>query len=254
MQPTISVVVPTCGRPQLLERCLRALERQTLPREAFEIIVIEDLARQGPAVARNRGWRQARASLIAFTDDDTVPDEDWLRRGLDVFKWEPRTDVVCGRVIMPLSGKPTDYERDAQGLERAEFVTAKKIADLLLASGVDHAQGYPFGRPRPINEILPPLPFIVKPLIPVYLALTTNFVALEGIVGHFPTIAPFAHGAFNAVALDQVFSVSGIDRPDVPPTGAVNGGRGRDGRHTEAMGRLLAEMQVVARAHPMGTW
>ena len=124
MPPTISVVVPTCGRPQLLERCLRALERQTLPREAFEIIVIEDLARQGPAVARNRGWRQARASLIAFTDDDTVPDEDWLRRGLDVFKWEPRTDVVCGRVIMPLSGKPTDYERDAQGLERAEFVTA----------------------------------------------------------------------------------------------------------------------------------
>ena len=37
----------------------------------------------------------------------------------------------------------------------AEFVTAKEIADLLLASGVDHAQGYHFGRPRPINEIPP---------------------------------------------------------------------------------------------------
>ncbi len=29
---------------------------------------------------------------------------------------------------------------------------------------------------------------------------------------------------------------------------------GRDGGHTEALSRLLAEMQVVARAHPMGRW
>ncbi len=56
------------------------------------------------------------------------------------------------------------------------------------------------------------------------------------------------------VLLEQVFSVSGIERPDVPATGPVNKGMGRDGRHTEAMGRLLAEMQVVARAHPMGQW
>jgi hypothetical protein len=56
------------------------------------------------------------------------------------------------------------------------------------------------------GEVLPPLPFFLKPLIPVYLALTTNFVALEGIVGHFPTAAPFAHGAFDAVALDRFFS------------------------------------------------
>jgi ring-1,2-phenylacetyl-CoA epoxidase subunit PaaC len=56
------------------------------------------------------------------------------------------------------------------------------------------------------------------------------------------------------VLLEQVFSVSGVTRPDVPPTGPVSGGMGRDGRHTEAMGHLLAEMQVVARAHPRGRW
>ncbi|HKT83915.1 MAG TPA: oligosaccharide repeat unit polymerase, partial [Solirubrobacterales bacterium] len=53
------------------------------------------------------------------------------------------------------------------------------------------------------GEVLPPLPFFVKPLIPVYLALTTNFVALEGIVHHFPTAAPFAHGSYDSVALDR---------------------------------------------------
>jgi hypothetical protein len=54
--------------------------------------------------------------------------------------------------------------------------------------------------------VLPPLPFFVKPLIPLYLALTTNFVALEGIVNHIPTAAPFGHGIYDAVALDSVFS------------------------------------------------
>ena len=46
--------------------------------------------------------------------------------------------------------------------------------------------------------------------------------------------------------LDQVLAVSGVDRPDV---GAMSG-RG----HTEALSRMLAEMQVVARAHPSGLW
>lgn len=56
------------------------------------------------------------------------------------------------------------------------------------------------------------------------------------------------------VVLEQVFAAAGIDRPDPPQTGPVAGGMGRDGRHCEGMGRLLAEMQSVARAHPLGLW
>jgi len=56
-------------------------------------------------------------------------------------------------------------------------------------------------------------------------------------------------GEVDAV-LDQVFAVSGVARPDCPPLA----GGGRTGRHTEAFGSLLAEMQVVARAHPSGRW
>ena len=48
------------------------------------------------------------------------------------------------------------------------------------------------------------------------------------------------------VVLDQVFAVSAVERPDVAPMS----GRG----HTEALSRMLAEMQVVARAHPSGLW
>jgi glycosyltransferase involved in cell wall biosynthesis len=122
MSLQVSVVVPTCGRPALLARCLRALERQSLPREAYEVIVVEDRERKGPAAARNRGWRRAAAAIVAFTDDDTEPARDWLEQGLAAFQ-DP-IDAVTGRIVMPIPEEPTDYERDARGLERAEFVTA----------------------------------------------------------------------------------------------------------------------------------
>ena len=119
----VSVVVPTCGRPELLQRCLATLESQSLPREDYEIIVVDDSRlRSGPAAARNRGWVQAKAPIVAFTDDDTEPDRDWLREGLAAFTDD--VDAVSGRIVMPIPDQPTDYERDAQGLERSEFVTA----------------------------------------------------------------------------------------------------------------------------------
>lgn len=121
--PYVSVVVPTCGRADLLARCLEALEHQTLARSHYEIIVADDSElRSGPAAARNRGWRKARAPIVAFTDDDTVPAPDWLERGLEAMK--EHIDAASGRIVMPIPAAPTDYERDAQGLEHSEFVTA----------------------------------------------------------------------------------------------------------------------------------
>lgn len=100
-QPAVSVVIPTYGRPMQLADCLAALGRQTLPRDAFEVLVVDDgsplpldgaiassddglrprLFRQanaGPAAARNRGVHEARGPLVAFTDDDCRPEPDWL--------------------------------------------------------------------------------------------------------------------------------------------------------------------------------
>jgi len=123
MTPAVSVVVPTCGRPDLLRRCVAALEAQSLASDAYEIIVVDDtLSRRGPAATRNIGWRRARAPIVAFTDGDTIPHRDWLACGLAAFA--PGIDAVTGRIMMPLPATPTDYERNEQGLERAAFVTA----------------------------------------------------------------------------------------------------------------------------------
>ena len=146
--PQISVVVPTYKRPQLLKACVEKLLRQTLPADGYEVVVaddgdsqatralVEDMARQsavalryvpvrekhGPSAARNTGWRSARAELIAFTDDDCLPDHDWLANGLRALN--NGADAVWGRIVMPVPAVPTDYEKDASNLAHAEFVTA----------------------------------------------------------------------------------------------------------------------------------
>ncbi len=56
------------------------------------------------------------------------------------------------------------------------------------------------------------------------------------------------------VVLEQVLALSDVTRPERAPLAGVRGRTGRDGLHTEALSRMLAEMQVVARAHPSGRW
>ena len=159
----VSVVVPTFRRPDLLERCLDALKEQEFPPGDWEILVADDASSdatrsqveaaskalapilvrtlavtrtQGPAAARNLGWRAAFGSIIAFTDDDCVPDPRWLFEGVEALD-RTGADAVAGRIVVPLPPDPTDYERDASGLERAEFATANAFCrrDALLAVG-----------------------------------------------------------------------------------------------------------------------
>jgi len=89
----------------------------------------------GPAAARNRGWRAARADIIAFTDDDTVPDADWVRNGL--LALDEDVDALWGRITMPLPDDPTDYERDASHLATAEFVTANCFCRKAMLQALD---------------------------------------------------------------------------------------------------------------------
>jgi glycosyltransferase involved in cell wall biosynthesis len=147
-RPSISAVVPTLGRPELLGRCLDALLGQDLRPDEFEVIVVDDgpsaatralvegrrradgpalryIANErgrGPAAARNLGWHAARAPLIAFTDDDCMPRPSWLRMGRAAFS--DGIAGISGRLVMPLPVAPTDYELNAAGLEAGEFVTA----------------------------------------------------------------------------------------------------------------------------------
>ncbi|MEZ0542763.1 glycosyltransferase family 2 protein [Fibrella arboris] len=104
MNPYFTVVLPTANPPDRLLTCLQALGQQQLSRNQFEIVVVDEannpetaalvaafvhrshievryLAQPRPmglAAARNRGWRAARGQYIAFTDDDCLPQPNWL--------------------------------------------------------------------------------------------------------------------------------------------------------------------------------
>lgn len=86
----------------------------------------------------------------------------------------------------------------------------------------------------------------VWPLIPELLASTD----VEPSVGTDPSSLAGEVGA----VLDQVLAVAGMTPPDTRPLAGVQGRAGRQGMHSEALSRMLAEMQVVARANPMGRW
>jgi GT2 family glycosyltransferase len=110
----VSVAIPSHNRPIRLLWLLNALEEQTLPRDRFEVIVAHDSTdetariiaehplteagvlrqlhfgeRMSPAGLRNAAWREARAPLIAFTDDDCRPEPEWLQELLTTAEARP---------------------------------------------------------------------------------------------------------------------------------------------------------------------
>ena len=165
MEKKISVVIPTYCRPLLLMECLKSLAKQKFERDDFEVIVISDepdhltkqlvvswkhtglldivyvplATKRGPAAARNMGWKLAAGTLVAFTDDDTLPDPLWLQTIWDAYQQEELI-AYSGRVIVPVPEKPTDYEWNIAQLERARFITANCVCSwkaLELIQGFD---------------------------------------------------------------------------------------------------------------------
>jgi glycosyltransferase involved in cell wall biosynthesis len=97
---SITVAVATCGRPEALARCLDALAGGSLT--PSEVIVVDQAptaastsalarlgslphrqisqARLGLSASRNGALDAASSDFLAVTDDDCVPDRDWLRQ------------------------------------------------------------------------------------------------------------------------------------------------------------------------------
>ena len=89
---------------------------------------------------------------------------------------------------------------------------------------------------------------------PLYAELFATHPVEQAVAAAGVGVDPATTAAEVDVVLEQVFAMSGVDRPDRAPLAGVQGRTGRDGLHTEALSRMLAEMQVVARAHPRGLW
>ncbi|WP_037514233.1 glycosyltransferase family 2 protein [Sphingomonas sp. HT-1] len=110
--PRISVVIPHYNDPAGLNACIDSIERQTIARDQFEIIVgdnnspcglaaveaavagrakIVTVAEKGAGPARNGAAKHAVGEVLAFIDSDCIAEPDWLAAGV--------RDVAPGRFL-----------------------------------------------------------------------------------------------------------------------------------------------------------
>jgi GT2 family glycosyltransferase len=177
--PLVSVIIPTCDRPDYLDRALHSLEIQT--RTDFEAVVVNDgetpvravldkyaktlrltaveheRKRSGLSAARNSGLEASQGKFITFLDDD------------DYF-FESHVEVLS----------------EALTISRGRMV----YADALLAEQRDFGSGYEtVSRRLPLSEEPDPAALAVRNLLPVLCAMIDR--SALGVVGNF---APYLRG------------------------------------------------------------
>jgi glycosyltransferase involved in cell wall biosynthesis len=114
--PKISALFSTFNRAELLREALSSLMRQTLPKENFEVVVIDDgsndhtsevvasfesilpiryayQTNSGLAEGRNKGIRLARAPVVVFMDDDDAASPSLLEAHLRSHRLYPDLNV-----------------------------------------------------------------------------------------------------------------------------------------------------------------
>ena len=123
--PLVSVILVTMNRKDILENCLRSVQKQTMP--DVEIIVVDngsgdgtgDMVRSlfpevrcyyrnanlGPPAGRNYGVRMSKGEFCVFLDDDAVfADDDALNRVVSYFRSDKLLGCIAFRILKPGEG------------------------------------------------------------------------------------------------------------------------------------------------------
>lgn len=129
MKKTFSLVIPTLGRVQELDRLLESIRYQTMPIDALEVIIVDQnedsrlnaivskyskqffikhlkVNFKGAARARNYGLKFATGRYINFPDDDSFLSKDTLKKVLAFFSVNQSYDALAVKVLDPIKKKP----------------------------------------------------------------------------------------------------------------------------------------------------
>ena len=129
----VSVIVPVYNDSEKLANCLAAIDRQTLDKSKFEVIVVdngsfEDIEspvknypvvntlyepKEGSYAARNKSILNSKGRILAFTDSDCIPAQDWLEKGLLSLINKTNVGFVAGKVSF--------FARDEQNMTGVEI-------------------------------------------------------------------------------------------------------------------------------------
>lgn len=182
--PLVSVIIINYNGQKYLQRCLEGVFKNIYPH--FEVIVCDngstdgsqDYIRKlssryknlflvalernfGPSYARNKGVEKSAGKYIAFLDNDTRPEEDWLVDPVRELEEDPKLGACqCKLLLMREPGK-IDYVGDylsqfgllvqrvqggeedrGQADEKVEILSAKSAAMLIRRKTFDDAGGF----------------------------------------------------------------------------------------------------------------
>lgn len=130
----VSVVICTHDpRADYLQRTLAALAAQTLPRDRWELILVDNASaapvardfpldwhpqgrhvreeRVGLVHARLRGIKEASGETLVFVDDDNLLAADYLERVVEIARDYPHLGAWGGRIIGEFETPPPDWAR-----------------------------------------------------------------------------------------------------------------------------------------------
>jgi len=133
--PTVSIIIPTCTREDLLVDCVLSVLRNDF--SDFEILIIDQdpgqrlrarlatlndsrlryfyLAEAAASKARNMGLDNARGEIRIFADDDIEVGPGWVRAFVETFSMQPTPGIVAGRLTPRwLAPRPTWLPADQE--------------------------------------------------------------------------------------------------------------------------------------------
>jgi glucosyl-dolichyl phosphate glucuronosyltransferase len=126
---TVTVAVCTRDRQDTIHQCLASLIAQDFPKDAYEVIVVDDestdrtaeiataFATEGPpvvryirqpysglSVGRNRAISEGNGDLICFIDDDAEATPGWLSAMVAAANRHPDVECFGGKLLLRLEG------------------------------------------------------------------------------------------------------------------------------------------------------
>ena len=127
--PFVSIVIPTTGNVKFIKGLVESVDKLDYPKEKYELILIGDEETKllnvnssraknygidttvlyKPFAAgkkRNIGVEIAKGEIIAFTDDDTILKEDWIKNSIKHLHENPKYVGVGGPNFTPREGLP----------------------------------------------------------------------------------------------------------------------------------------------------
>lgn len=152
----ISAIVAS-HRPQMIQSLLDGLDQQNVENEIFEVIVVADypcerlstlytkvkflfLNDRSISAKRNLGLKESTGEIVAFIDDDCVPDPNWLREALVYMENNRDCAAVEGRTTIEQNLTGIGMYRESKRLEKPGMRTNNifyRRYDVLKAGGFD---------------------------------------------------------------------------------------------------------------------